>query len=144
MERERNAEIFALMQKGQFGGAMLLDRPPDEVGRIPAFMFVYDRHTDVVFVRTAEEAAGFPDDVMVGWPGERTEQRLVAFNDVIDSEIAMAAAGIVEFEGVPEALTLPITKEDLVEHSEAVVELFFRIPDARGSIERYLRRLQED
>jgi len=77
--------------------------------------FIQDHQTEVVFVHTEEEAVGFPDHVMVMWPGRLTRGALVEINDIIRRD----EVDVTEF-----GLTYPITIENLVDDWEKVRDLY--------------------
>ena len=100
-----------------------------------------ENYTDVVFVHSAEEAVGFPDNVLIAWPRELILREGITsaetFEDIISTgtmwEVAQVEShidmqfsngGITDFRdyGLPERR---ITLNDVVENWERVAELAF-------------------
>jgi len=80
-------------------------------------MFYNPFYTDVVFVHTEEDALGFPDNVIVGWPRMAPgTERMV---DGINQRVNLRSSITFEEFG----LTDPITVADLVDNWEKVGEL---------------------
>lgn len=137
LEKLRHAEDFAFGFQIVVEGAV---RPSNfhasprisDSGRI-----LFDPRFDtLVFVRSEQEAMGFPDNVVVAWPDvgqQRLEERLEMLNrEIAIDEHALTLGGAAEpsrpvlGEGKLHekfGLTYPITPEDLVDHWEQVNEL---------------------
>ena len=75
-----------------------------------------DQFTDVVLVYNEEDAAEFPDSVIVAWPYEKTYKMLDAFN----YEIFSRAIDLEQY-----SLQYPLTIENLIEDWEKVDDLWW-------------------
>lgn len=89
------------------------------------------RFTDLVFVLNEGEAVGFPDYVIVAWPGDYTQDVVDRFNYAIglredDLEWRSSERGEFNLETFQEdfGLTYPLTVEDFVHNWEKVRDVF--------------------
>jgi hypothetical protein len=75
----------------------------------------YDGYYDeLIFVMSESEAVGYPDNVNVAWPTERTEERLLILNEYIE---------LYDYDLTPYSLAYPVTLEDVVLRWENVDDL---------------------
>ena len=76
----------------------------------------WEEYSDFVFVHSEAEAAGFPEDVIVGWPGDITPNMVVEINaEILRSEIDLE----------PFSLEYPITIENLVDDWKSIDDLLW-------------------
>ena len=103
--------------------------------------------TDFILVHNAQEAEGFPDNVIAAWPDEnlvpslfagiywavnRTEQELRVQHLDAGSWIYRQACPIVSLEQF--GLTYPLTSADLVDNWRKVDELWFALTQGERSV----------
>ena len=98
-------------------------------------------HTEIAFVHNETEAVGFPDHVLVAWPGEAALGVVDRLNQAVnrdESEIALfqgrdRARDIINLEDF--GLTSPIVVADLVDNWEQIRALFLAfMPHERSGI----------
>jgi len=88
-------------------------------------------YTELVFVHNQEEAQGFPDNVIVAWPGDRPHTQGVV--NMLNYRVSLPAGELVGPSGRQTrepiiledfGLTYPITIADLVDNWEGVVAVW--------------------
>ena len=89
--------------------------------------FLEPSENDIVFVHNEADAMGFPDNVIVAWPGEYTPGVIPGFHWAVNQEERdlvrfHRGRGVVSFEDF--GLTYPLTITDLVDNWEQVHALW--------------------
>ena len=98
--------------------------------------------TEIVLVRSAAEAAGFPDHVLVAWPSEYAEGLIVGIHWAVDKDENEVAKTIPSFRRdvihlEDFGLSYPLTVADLVDNWEKVYALWSNLtPGEEAAIQR--------
>jgi hypothetical protein len=84
-------------------------------------------YDELVFVMSESEATGYPDNVNVAWPTERTEESVRILNEYIE---------LYGYDPTPYSLTYSVTVEDVVLRWEDVDDLMLNgvSPSARDRV----------